>query len=175
MTNEERLDFLVRTGKLSLMQMAARDEFCNPVIVHEEFGTGEIQIAMLAGGLGENNELLIEGLVQASLTPKAMISLTSDAYMAEAAPGYGIGNQGQVDKLPRPGEMFRRGVPGVSEALHIIAAFAGEDDVVEVFIPYTREGKHLVWGDGKWQISESKLAGAIRAAVSCSHATIEEL
>ena len=175
MTNEERLDFLVRTGKLSLMQMAARDEFCNPVIVHEDAVTGEIQVAMLAGGLGDKNELLIEGLVQASLTPRAMISLTADAYMAEAAWGYGMGNQGQLRTGPRPSEMFERGMPGVSEALHIVAAFAGEDDVVEVYVPYTREGTKIVWGTLRREISNSRLAGAIRAAVTCSHATIEEL
>ena len=176
MTNEERLDFLVRTGKQSLEKLTAADDFCNPVIVYELAGSGEIRIAMLAGGLGKDNELLIEGLVQASLAPLAMVSLTADAYMAEAAWGYGIGAQGQVAHSARPAEMFELGVPGVSEALHIIVAFLGEDEITQIYAPYRREGRTIVWtGDPRRDTTTNRLAEAIRAALLCSHATIEEL
>lgn len=169
MTNEERLDFLVRTGKLSLEQMALQDDFCNPVIVHENLDDHEVRVILLAGGLGEDRKLLIEGLVAAAEKPQAMISLTSDMFMSEAPASYGVGNLGRAGNA-RPADAFAQGDPHTTEALQVVVVFIGEDDVHEVDVPYKREGTTIIWGEERRHVVNSAIAGAIRAAMTASHA-----
>lgn len=142
MTNEERLDFLVKTGKLALETMTLANEDFNPVIVHESMD-GDFQMVLLAGGLGEGYDLLTEGLVRAAETPRAMISLTADCTVADQD-----GN--------------------VQDAIQVLAAFAGDDEVIEVMVPYTKNGT-IQWGEPQRSVVESRVAGGIRAAVTASH------
>jgi hypothetical protein len=141
LTNEERIDFLVKTGKLALETMTLAGEDFNPVIVHESMD-GDFQMVLLAGGLGEDFDLLTEGLVRAAESPRAMISLTADCTVSDG------GN--------------------VLEAMQVLAAFAGDDDVIEVMIPYTKNGV-IQWGEPQRSVVESRIAGGLRTAVTASH------
>jgi len=143
MTNEGRLDFLMKTGKLALETMALAEEDFNPVIVHEDMD-GTFKMTLLAGGLGDDLSLLREGLVHAAETPQAMISLTADAFA-------------MTDDGSK------------TEALQITTAFVGQDAVIEIILPYEREGVSIIWGEGEISICESAIAGGIRAAVTASH------